>query len=83
MLQNGDTVRIDLNTCTANMLVSMDVLAQRARQLESDGYPYPESQTPWQQYFREKVGRFDEGMILKDADHYQDISRRFMPRDNH
>ena len=83
LLQTGDTVRIDLNTCTANMLVSMDVLAQRARQLESDGYPYPESQTPWQQYFREKVGRFDEGMILEDADHYQDISRRFMPRDNH
>ena len=83
LLQTGDTVRIDLNTCTADMLVSMDVLAQRARQLESDGYPYPESQTPWQQYFREKVGRFDEGMILEDADHYQDISRRFMPRDNH
>ena len=83
LLQTGDTVRIDLNTCTANMLVSMDVLAERARQLEVDGYPYPENQTPWQQYFREKVGRFDEGMILKDADHYQDISRRFMPRDNH
>ena len=83
LLQTGDTVRIDLNTCTANMLVSMDVLAQRSGQLEADGYPYPENQTPWQQYFREKVGRFDEGMILEDADHYQDISRRFMPRDNH
>ena len=55
LLQTGDTVRIDLNTCTANMLVSMDVLAQRARQLEADGYPYPETQTPWQQYFREKL----------------------------
>jgi dihydroxy-acid dehydratase len=43
----------------------------------------PESQSPWQQYFREKVGPFDKGMILKDADNYQDIARKFMPRDNH
>lgn len=43
----------------------------------------PDSQTPWQEIFREKVGRLDEGMILKDADKYQDIARQFMPRDNH
>ena len=47
------------------------------------GYAAPESQSPWQQYFREKVGRFDQGMILEDADKYQDIARKHMPRDNH
>ena len=84
LLQSGDRVRIDLNTCTANMLVPMDELADRAAKLVADGgYAHPESQTPWQQYFRELVGRFDEGMILRDADGYQDISRKYLPRDSH
>ena len=84
LLRNGDRVRIDLNKCTADMLVPMEELAERARVFEANGgYDAPESQSPWQQYFREKVGRFDQGMILEDADKYQDISRRFMPRDNH
>ena len=84
LLQNGDRVRVDLNKCTVDMLVSLDVLADRAAKLVADGgYTMPESQTPWQQYFRELVGRFDEGMILRDADKYQDISRKFTPRDSH
>jgi dihydroxy-acid dehydratase len=83
LLQTGDRVRIDLNTCSADMLVASHELAARARLLEAKGFPIPESQSPWQQYFREKVGRFDQGMILKDADMYQDIARRYMPRDNH
>ncbi|MDW3224110.1 MAG: IlvD/Edd family dehydratase [Paracoccaceae bacterium] len=84
LLQTGDTVRIDLNKCTADMLVPLDVLAERARVFEAaGGYDAPESQSPWQQYFREKVGRFDQGMILEDADKYQDIARKYMPRDNH
>jgi dihydroxy-acid dehydratase len=84
LLQTGDRVRVDLNKCTVDMLVSLDVLADRAAKLVADGgYTMPESQTPWQQYFRELVGRFDEGMILRDADKYQDISRKFTPRDSH
>ena len=83
LLQTGDRVRIDLNQCSADMLVTRDELSARARILETDGYAMPESQSPWQQYFREKVGQFDKGMVLKDADNYQDIARKFMPRDNH
>ncbi|WP_436398516.1 IlvD/Edd family dehydratase [Roseobacter sp. S98] len=84
LLQNGDRVRIDLNKCTADILVPLDELAERARAFETaGGYDAPESQSPWQQYFREKVGRFDEGMILRDADKYKDISRKGLPRDNH
>ena len=83
LLQTGDRVRIDLNQCSADMLVTRDELSARARILETDGYAMPESQSPWQQYFREKVGPFDQGMVLKDADYYQDIARKFMPRDNH
>ncbi len=84
LLQTGDRVRIDLNKCTADMLVPLDELAERARMFEaSGGYDAPESQSPWQEYFREKVGRFDEGMTLDGAAKYQDISRRYLPRDNH
>ncbi len=83
LLKTGDQVRIDLNKCTADMLVPLDELAERARAFEAEGYPHPESHSPWQQYFREKVGRFDEGMTLKDADQYRDIARKYTPRDNH
>ena len=84
LLQTGDRVRIDLIKCTANMLVPLDELAERAAKLvAAGGYAIPESQTPWQQYFRELVGRFDEGMTLRDATNYKDISRKFTPRDSH
>ncbi len=65
------------------MLVDLGELADRATSLEAEGFPFPESQSPWQQYFREKVEPFSDGMILKDADKYQDIARKSMPRDNH
>lgn len=84
LLQTGDRVRVDLTKCTVDMLVSLEDLASRATKLVADGgYGIPESQTPWQQYFRELVGRFDEGMTLRDATKYQDISRKFTPRDSH
>jgi len=84
LLQNGDLVRVDLNTFTVNMLVPLEELQVRAAKLAAEGgYACPESQTPWQQYFREMVGRFDEGMTLRDAENYQDISRKHMPRDSH
>ena len=84
LLQTGDRVRIDLNKCTADMLVPLNELADRARHLAGQGgYGIPESQTPWQALFREKVGRFDEGMTLDGAADYQDVARKHMPRDNH
>ena len=81
LLKTGDRVRIDLKKCSADMLVPLDELAERARAFEAEGYPYPENHSPWQELFREKVGRFDEGMILKDADNYRDIARKYVPRD--
>ena len=84
LLQTGDRVRIDLRKCTADMLVPLDELADRARVLlENGGYDIPVSHSPWQELFREKVGRFDEGMTLKGAAEYRDIARKFTPRDNH
>ena len=84
LLQTGDRVRIDLGKGTADMLVPLEELNDRARTLVANGgYDIPASQTPWQELFREKVGRLDQGMTLDGADKYQDIARRFMPRDNH
>ena len=84
LLQNGDRVRIDLAKCTADMLVDDAVLKARAEAImAAGGYPVPESQSPWQEIFREYVGRFDEGMTLRGATNYKDISRTHMPRDNH
>ncbi len=83
LLKTGDRVRIDLKKCRADMLVDEDELARRAKAMADAGYQAPDSQSPWQQYFRELVGRFDEGMTLRDAAKYQDIARKGLPRDNH
>jgi len=51
LLRTGDQVRIDLNKGTADMLVPLKELADRAAELAAaGGYQSPESQTPWQQY---------------------------------
>ena len=84
LLKNGDMVRIDLKKCTADMLIDATELATRAAALsDAGGYDSPENQSPWQEIFRDRVGRFDEGMTLRGAADYQDISRKHMPRDNH
>ncbi|MEO0676683.1 MAG: IlvD/Edd family dehydratase [Pseudomonadota bacterium] len=84
LLQNGDRIRVDLREGRVDMLVSLEDLADRASALAAaGGYQVPESQTPWQQYFRELVGQFDSGMTLRDAPNYQDIARKSLPRDSH
>lgn len=84
LLKNGDRVRIDLRKCTADMLIDASELAARSLALqEAGGYDAPENQSPWQEIFRDRVGRFDEGMTLRGAADYRDISRKHLPRDNH
>ena len=83
LFRTGDKIRIDLNECTANILISEDELAERRAEFEKNGYAVPPNHSPWQEIFREKVRPFDEGMILQGADHYKDIARKHTPRDNH
>jgi dihydroxy-acid dehydratase len=85
ILRSGDKVRIDLNTRSANILISEAEYAARAKQLQSEGgYKVPKSQTPWQEIQRKLVGQLDEGMVLKPAVKYKRIVRTFgTPRDNH
>ncbi len=85
LLRSGDRIRIDMNRCSADILISDEELEARKAELAAKGgYPSPESQSPWQQYFREMVQPFSEGMVLRDAPNYQSIARtKGVPRDNH
>lgn len=84
LVQNGDPMRIDLNKGTVNLLLSDEELSARRAALEAEGgYKIPESHTPWQQYFREMVQPFSEGMTLRDAPNYRDVGYTRQPRNNH
>ncbi|MEM9206931.1 MAG: IlvD/Edd family dehydratase, partial [Pseudomonadota bacterium] len=94
LLKTGDRVRIDLNTGSADILISDEELNQRAADLEAaGGYDYPAHQTPWQEMQRAVVGQLDRGMCLEPAVKYQSIAHGgvirergnvpAVPRDNH
>ncbi|MDC1035340.1 dihydroxy-acid dehydratase family protein [Alphaproteobacteria bacterium] len=78
-LRTGDKVVIDLNNCTANMIVSDSEIQERKK----DGVPvYPKSQTPWQEIQRNYVGELSGGGVLENAVKYQKV-KNSLPRDNH
>ena len=85
LLRTGDQVRIDLGKGTVNVLISDDELNERRAELEANGgYPYPASQTPWQEIQRAVVGQMNTGAILEGAEKYQRIAQTMgLPRDNH
>jgi xylonate dehydratase len=84
LLKTGDRVRIDLNKGTANILISRAELDRRRRALErKGGYPYPPSQTPWQEIFRDTVDQLADGMVIKGSTKYQRVAQKFVPRDSH
>jgi dihydroxy-acid dehydratase len=83
LVKTGDKIRIDLNKCTANLLLSASDISNRESTQREEGLTYPSNQTPWQEIFREKVEQFSEGMTLKGATKYRDIARKHTPRDNH
>ena len=82
LLENNDIVRVDLNKCTVDVLIDDAELKIRKEKLD-DSFLKPESQTPWQDIFREKVNPFSQGMTLKGADKHRNIAERHLPRDNH
>ena len=78
-LRTGDTVVIDLNKYTADMLVSPEEIEVRKKH----GVPsYPASQTPWQEIQRNYVGELANGGVLENAVKYQKV-KKDLPRDNH
>ncbi len=84
LLQSGDMVHIDLKAGTVNVRLSDEELTQRAKALaDAGGFPMPDSQSPWQQIFREQVLPLSEGMVLKDSPKYQRLAQGPVPRNNH
>ena len=78
-LKTGDTIVIDLNKYTANMLVSDKEIEERKK----NGVPtFPESQTPWQEIQRKYVGELADGAVLENAVKFQKV-KKSLPRDNH
>ena len=79
-LRTGDTIRVDLNDGTCNALVED---AEIARRKADDPAPeYPESNTPWEELFREKTGQLGEGGVMDFAVKYRGTARK-LPRHNH
>ena len=78
-LKTGDVIRIDLNKCSADMLVDSAEIEKRKK----EGVPhYPESQTPWQEIYRNNVSQIDKGAVMEDAVKFQDV-KKDLPRNNH
>ncbi len=82
LVKTGDRIRIDLKSGHANMLVDEAELDARRAALPEAPFT-PDSQTPWQEIFRDRVRPFSEGMTLRGADAYRDIAAKSVPRDNH
>ena len=79
ILVTGDTVRIDLNTGTLDVLLDDDTLNARRQALEETVI---EHQTPWQEIYRSTVGQLAGGGIIELAAKYQRI-RKTLPRHSH
>ena len=79
-LRTGDVIRIDLNEGRCDALVSDEEIARR--QAEDPAPPVPESNTPWEEIFREKTGQLAEGGVMDFALKYRGTSRK-LPRHNH
>ncbi|ESR24145.1 IlvD/Edd family dehydratase [Lutibaculum baratangense] len=84
LLQTGDRVRVDLRANRVDALLPEGEWQSRRAALEAaGGYPYPASQTPWQEIQRGCVDQLEAGMVLKSAVKYQRIAAKGLPRDNH
>jgi dihydroxy-acid dehydratase len=79
-LHTGDSIRIDLNKGTCDALVDTAEIARR--KAEEPAPPIPESQTPWEELFREKTGQLAQGGALDFALKYRRTSEK-VPRHNH
>jgi dihydroxy-acid dehydratase len=80
-LRNGDMIRVDLNAGRCDALVEE---AEIARRLAEDPSPQvPESNTPWEELYREKTGQLGEGGVMEFALKYRRTAQKGLPRHNH
>lgn len=79
LVKTGDRIRIDLTKRTVNALVDE---AEWEKRRANPVVNVPESQTPWQVFYRENVGQLDTGGCLETAVKFRKISKN-LPRNNH
>ena len=79
LLETGDEVRVDLNVCRVDLLVTDEVLVKRR---EKYSPPELHNQTPWQEMYRGCVGQLDTGACIEFATKYRDV-RGDIPRHYH
>jgi dihydroxyacid dehydratase/phosphogluconate dehydratase len=78
-LRTGDMIRIDLKNGRCDALVDEEEIARRKSEPPP---PIPESNTPWEELYREKIGQLADGQVLEFAVKYRGTSNR-TPRHNH
>lgn len=78
-LRTGDIIRIDINAGRCDALVDEQEIARRKAEPPP---PVPESNTPWEELYREKTGQLADGGVLEFAVKYRGTSKR-TPRHNH
>ena len=79
LLQTGDRIAIDLNTCRCDALVPDAEWDQRRAAWKP---PVMENQTPWQEIHRKCTGQLSTGMCLDFATCYRNVGEK-LGRDNH
>jgi dihydroxy-acid dehydratase len=78
-LRTGDMIRVDLNARTCDALVSDEEITRRKHEAPP---AVPDSNTPWEELYREKTGQLSEGGVLEFAVKYRGTSAK-TPRHNH
>lgn len=81
LLQNGDTIEVDMARHTVNLLINDAALEQRRAQC-------PElittDQTPWQEIYRSRVNQLENGAVLETDGNYHRIHKTHgIPRNSH
>ena len=79
ILRTGDRIRVDLAKRQANVLISEAEIEKRRKSLH---YEIPESQTWWQQLYREQVSQLGDGAVFEAMTRYRNIAGT-TPRHSH
>ena len=79
ILKDGDKIRVDLNTRRVDVLIKDSEIAKRHQKLL---LIIPESQTWWQQVYREHVSSLSSGAVFDDMVAYHNIGKK-IPRHSH
>ena len=79
ILEDGDVIRVDLNTRRVEIFIDDDEIARRHQRLRLKP---PQSQTWWQQLYREHVSTLGSGAVFDEMATYQNIGKT-IPRHSH